>query len=102
VEARDAVEILLRVGLIGHGFQHRLDLLSLIALLDAVLVVADKDADVVALVVLILALAQAHHRWWLGWCQIHHVLELEVLELLLELLDVKGTKALAAKVGHGC
>lgn len=101
MEARDAVEVLLRVGLIGHALQHRLDLLGLEALLDAVLVVADEDADVVALVVLILALAQADDRRRLGRGQVHHVLKLQVLQLILELLDVKGTEAFAAKVGHG-
>mmetsp|Transcript_30981 Transcript_30981/g.100101 ORF Transcript_30981/g.100101 Transcript_30981/m.100101 type:complete len:499 (-) Transcript_30981:21-1517(-) len=101
VEARDAVEILLRVCLVGHALQHRLDLLRLEALLDAVLIVADEDSDMVALVILILALAQTDDRRWLGGCQIHHVLKLEVLELLLELLDVKGTETFAPKVGHG-
>lgn len=100
VEARDAVEVLLGVGLVRHGLEHRLDLLGVVALLDTVLVVAHKDADVVTLVVLVLALAEADHGRRLGRRQVHHVLELEVLQLLLEFLDIKGAEALAAKVGH--
>ena len=101
VEARDALEVLLGVGLVRHRLEHLLDVLRLVALLDAVLVVADEEADVVALVVLILAFAEPDDGRRLGGREVHHVLELEVAELLLELLNVERAEALAAKVWHG-
>eukprot|EP00964_Phaeocystis_antarctica_P051691 scaffold30172_cov62-Phaeocystis_antarctica.AAC.2 len=80
--------------------EHHLDLLSLVALLDAVLVVAHEQPDVVALVVLVLALAQAHDARRLGRSEVHHVLELERADLLAQLLEVKRPEALASQVGH--
>ena len=50
------------LALVQHVLEHRLGALGPVALLDAVLIVTDKQPDVVDLVVLALALAETHHR----------------------------------------
>ena len=100
VEARRALEVLLGVRLVRHLLEHLLHRLHLGARLRQVLVVADEDAHVVALVVLVLALAQPHDRRRLARRQVHHVLELEVGQLLAELVGVERPEPLAAEVRH--
>jgi len=101
VEARHPLQVLLGIRLIVERLlKHRLDILRLVALLDAVLVVAHEQPHVVALVVLILALAQPHDAGRLRRCEVHHVLELERADLLSQLFEVKRSEPLASQVGH--
>ena len=100
MEAGHPLEVLLSVSLVGELLEHHLDILSLVALLDAVLVVAHKHPHVIALVVLVLALTQPHDGGRLGRRQIHHVLELERTDLLAQLLEIKRSEPLASQVGH--
>ena len=100
VEAWDPFEVLLCVCLVVHRLEHLLHILRLVTLLQAVLIISDKDAYVVALIVLVLALTQADHSGGLAGREVHHVLEFEVGQLILEFVRVVRPEAFAAEVRH--